>query len=141
MGFGMPDFAQILYKVKVAPVQGAGTSGDGKSARYGFDFAITPGDFSLQNGPDGVRRGNMDTMIVAYDGEGKILNSFRKRSEIALDPQSYAEVMRVGLQMHREMDVPEGAVYLRTGIMDTNSGKLGSLELELGGIKTPKATK
>jgi hypothetical protein len=58
-----------------------------------------------------------------------------------LDPQSYAEVMRVGLQMHREMDVPEGAVYLRTGIMDTNSGKLGSLELELGGIKTPKATK
>ena len=140
MGFGMPDFAQILYKVKVALVQGAGTgtSGDGKSARYGFDFAITPGDFSLQNGPDGVRRGNMDTMIVAYDGDGKILNSFRKKSEIALDPQSYAGVMRVGLQMHREMDVPEGAVYLRTGIMDTNSGKLGSLELELGGIKTPR---
>ena len=122
MGFGMPDFAQILYKVKVAPIQS-----EGKAGRYGFDFAITPGDFKLASGADGVRRGNMEVMIVAYDGEGKILNSFRKTSEIVLDPQAYAEVTRVGLQMRREMDVPEGAEYLRMGIMDLESGKMGSL--------------
>ncbi len=133
MGFGMPDFAQILYKVKVAPVAGAATGasggdvGGGKVRRYGFDFAITPGDFKLASGADGVRRGNMEVMIVAYDGEGKILNFLRQKSEIVLDAQGYAEVTRVGLQMRREMDVPEGAEYLRMGIMDLESGKLGSL--------------
>lgn len=81
----------------------------------------------MASGADGVRRGNMEVMIVAYDGEGKILNSFRKTSEIVLDPQAYAEVTRVGLQMRREMDVPEGAEYLRMGIMDLESGKMGSL--------------
>jgi hypothetical protein len=29
--------------------------------------------------------------------------------------------------MRREMDVPEGAEYLRMGIMDLESGKMGSL--------------
>jgi len=122
MGFGMPDFAQILYKVKMAPMEG-----EGKAARYGFDFAITPGDFKFASPADGVRHGNMEVMIVAYDGEGKVLNSFRKTSEIVLDAQAYAEVTRVGLQMRREMDVPEGAEYLRMGIMDLESGKMGSL--------------
>ena len=83
----------------------------------------------------------METMIIAYDGDGKILNSYRKKSEIVLNAQAYAEVMRVGLQMHREMDVPEGTVYLRTGIMDASSGKLGSLETGLSAITAAKVTK
>jgi hypothetical protein len=35
------------------------------------------------------------------------------------------------LQMHREIDVPENAAYLRTGLMDLDSGKLGSLTVEM----------
>jgi hypothetical protein len=49
-----------------------------------------------------------------------------------LNPQMYAEVMRIGLQMHREMDVPVNAAYLRTGLMDLDTGKLGSLTVEMG---------
>jgi VWFA-related protein len=130
MGFGMPDFAQVLYKVRVAPMDGAGDgakSGGGQAVRYGFDFAITPGDLRLQSGADGLRHGNMEVMLIAYDGDGRVLNSFRKKSEIALDKQGYAEVTRVGLQMHPEMDVPAEAEYVRMGIMDLESGKVGSL--------------
>ncbi|HEY2822977.1 MAG TPA: VWA domain-containing protein [Candidatus Acidoferrum sp.] len=138
MGFGMPDFAQVLYKVKVAPVADASNSAGGgvkelkaPTVRYGLDFAITPTDLHLETGPDGVRRGNIEVMLVAYDADGGMVNAFRKKSEIVLEPQMYAEVMRVGLQMHREMDVPEGAAYLRTGLMDLDSGKLGSLTVEM----------
>ena len=134
MGFGMPDFAQILYKVKVAQVPPA-AGGAEKQRRYGFDFAITPGDLRLLGGADGVRHGNMEVMIIAYDGEGRMLSSFRKKSEIAIDAQGYAEAVRVGLQMRREMDVPEGAEYLRMGIMDLESGKVGSLVVEVGSGK------
>lgn len=136
MGFGMPDFAQVLYKVRVAPLTDSnGASGVKElgvpSVRYALDFAITPSDLHLEIGPDGKRRGNIEVMLVAYDADGGVANVFRKKSEIVLDPQMYAEVMRVGLQMHREIDVPENAAYLRTGLMDLDSGKLGSLTVEI----------
>jgi VWFA-related protein len=138
MGFGMPDFAQILYKVRVAPVAADASSGAGgvkelkaPMVRYGLDFAITPVDLHLETGPDGIRRGNIEVMLVAYDADGGMVNVFRKKSEIVLDPQMYAEVMRIGLQMHREIDVPGNAAYLRTGLMDLDSGKLGSLTVEM----------
>jgi VWFA-related protein len=135
MGFGMPDFAQVLYKVRVAPVaaDAAGAVKELKTPtkRYGLDFAITPGDLHLELGPDGIRRGNIEVMLIAYDADGGMVNVFRKKSEIVLNPQMYAEVMRIGLQMHREIDVPENAAYLRTGLMDLDSGKLGSLTVEM----------
>jgi VWFA-related protein len=134
MGFGMPDFAQVLYKVRVAPVvaDAAGVVKESKAAlRYGLDFAITPSDLHLEAGPDGIRRGNIEVMLAAYDADGGLVNVFRKKSEIVLNPQMYAEVMRTGLQMHREIDVPENATYLRTGLMDLDSGKLGSLTVEM----------
>jgi hypothetical protein len=37
------------------------------------------------------------------------LNSFRKKSEIVLEPKANLEVLQVGLQMHREIDVPDGS--------------------------------
>jgi hypothetical protein len=86
----------------------------------------------LESGADRVQRGNIEVMLVAYDREGKLLNSFRKKSEIALPPQAYAEVLRVGLQMRREIDVPEGEALLRVGIYDANSGKAGTLGVSLG---------
>jgi VWFA-related protein len=135
MGFGMPDFAQVLYKVRVAPVTADASSGvkelKPQMVRYGLDFAITPADLHLELGPDGIRRGNIEVMLIAYDADGGVVNTFRKKSEIVLNPQMYAEVMKIGLQMHREIDVPENAAYLRTGLMDLDSGKLGSLTVEV----------
>lgn len=140
MGLGMPDFAQVLYKVKVAPAADAGAVRELKepAVRYGLDFAITPTDLHLEVGADGKRRGNIEFMAVAFDADGNAVKMERKKSEIVLEPQMYAEVMRVGLQMHREMEVPEGAAYLRTGIMDLETGKMGSLTVE---IQRKEATK
>ncbi len=99
--------------------------------RYGFNFAIAPEDLRLDAGADGIRRGDIEVMIVAYKRNGVALNSFRKKSEIILDPQMYAQVLQVGLQMHREMDVPDGEVFLRTGIYDLNSSKARTLGIAL----------
>jgi VWFA-related protein len=91
MGFGMPDFAQVLYKVRVAKVAGDAAGGvkdlKAQMVRYGLDFAITPTDLHLELGPDGIRRGNIEVMLVAYDADGGIVNVFRKKSEVVLDPQ------------------------------------------------------
>jgi VWFA-related protein len=141
MAFGMPDFEQILYKVQLVKAKpgrdasraGSNTELKGPLVRYGLDFAISAQDLSLKNSADGVRHGNIEVMVVAYGQDGALLNSFRKKSEIVLEPKAYLEVMQVGLQMHREIDVPDGEVLLRTGVYDLNSGKAGTLETWVGG--------
>lgn len=143
MAFGMPDFEQILFKLQLQLVKakpgsdrtraGSNTELKGPLVRYSLDFAISAQDLRLENSVDGVRHGNIEVMLVAYDRDGALLNSFRKKSEIVLEPKAYLEVMQVGLQMHREIDVPEGEVLLRTGIYDLNSGKAGTLGTWIGG--------
>jgi VWFA-related protein len=140
MGFGMPDFAQVLYKVKVAPATDASGVKELKepSVSYTLDFAITPTDLHLEVGADGKRRGNIEFMAAAFDADGNAVKMERKKSAIVLEPQMYAEVMRVGLQMHRDIDVPEDAAFLRTGIMDLETGKMGSLTVEMLGKEVKK---
>jgi VWFA-related protein len=143
MAFGMPDFAQVLFKMQLVKTKpgndgsqaGSNTELKGPLVRYSLDFAISAEDLRLENSADGVRHGNIEVMLAAYDPDGALLNSFRKKSEIVLDPKAYMEVMRVGLQMHREIDVPVGAVLLRTGIYDLNSGKAGTLGAWVGDQK------
>jgi hypothetical protein len=143
MAFGMPEFDQIVYKMQLAQakaepggaVAGSNAELKGPRIRYAVDFAISLQDLKLETSSGGVRRGAIEVMLVAYDRDGKLLNSFRKKSEIALPQQAYADVLRVGLQMRREIDVPEGDVLLRTGIYDLNSGKAGTLGAWMGAQK------
>jgi VWFA-related protein len=143
MAFGMPDFAQVLFKMQLVKTKpgsdgsraGSNTELKGPLVRYSLDFAVSAQDLTLENSADGVHHGNIEVMVVAYDRRGALLNSFRKKSEIVLDPKAYQEVMQVGLQMRRELDVPEGAALLRTGIYDLNSGKAGTLATWIGGQK------
>jgi hypothetical protein len=49
MSFGMPDFAEILFKVRVAALPGDPSADPTKSVvRYGVDFAILPQDVKLE---------------------------------------------------------------------------------------------
>jgi VWFA-related protein len=140
IGFGMPDFAQIMYKVRVQPVTVPRTEQAGsieelrqRPVRYGLDFAISPQDLRLETTSDGVRHGGVEVTVIAYDRDGKALSVVSKKSEIALKPDVYMDLMRVGLQVHKEIDVPGGEVYLRTGVYDLNSSKAGTLGIALGG--------
>ena len=148
MGFGMPDFAQILYKVRVLPsdpqpksgAKRAGSKAELKdpAVRYGVDFAISAQDLKLDTTPDGVRHGNIEVTLIAYDREGKPLNMVTKKTEIALQPNVYAALQQVGLQLHKEIDVPTGDVYLHTGIYDLNSSKAGTLGIPLSNVAARK---
>ena len=141
MGRNLPDLAQIVYKIRVFPsnpqpapdAARAGGNPDlkGPVTRYGVDFAVSVQDLRLDPTPDGGRRGNIEVMLVAYDRDGKPLNSVVTRGELALQPKVYAELLRVGLQIHKEIDVPKQDVYLRTGIYDMGSNDAGTLGVPL----------
>ncbi len=49
------------------------------------------------------------------------------RSEIQIPEKDYPSVQKQGLQIHKEIDVPLGNAYLRTGIYDLKAGRVGTL--------------
>jgi hypothetical protein len=45
----------------------------------------------------------------------------------------------VGLQLHKEIDVPAGEIYLRTGIYDLNASTAGTLGVPLSPVPFARA--
>ncbi len=142
---GLPEFSQILYEVKVAPsnpqpAAGAAQAGDntklkGPVTRYSTDFAISTKDVKFETTQEGMRHGNIEVSLVAYDHDGNPLNWLVRTTEMSVTPQLYAAFLGVGVQLHEDIDVPKGAIYLRTGVYDPASKKVGSLEIPLSEVK------
>ena len=142
MSFGMPDFAEILYKVRVAALQGGSSADPTKSVvRYGVDFAVSPQDVKLETSAGGVRSGNIQVALIAYDNDGKALKAVTRKVPIHLQPDVFATLQQVGFQLHEEIDLPKGDVFLQTGIYDLTAGHAGTLGIPLHVIAVPPATK
>jgi VWFA-related protein len=141
MGRNLPDYTQILYKLLVKPTNpqpapgvpraGSNTDLKGPITRYGIDFAVSVDDLHTDSGSDGSRHGNIEIMLVAYNQDGEPLNLVVSRSEIRIPTKDYANVQRAGLQIHKEIDVPQGQAFLRTGIYDLRSNNAGTLGVPL----------
>jgi VWFA-related protein len=149
MGRNLPDYSQILYKIKVVPSNpqpapdapriGSNPDLKGPFTRYGVDFAIAPQDLRLDPTPDGGRHGNIEIVLLAYDREGKPLNFVVTKGDVNFDAKLYENVQKVGLQIHKEIDVPQEYVYLRTGIYDLKSNTAGTLGVPLvDGVRAAK---
>jgi VWFA-related protein len=143
---GLPDFSQIVYKIRVVPSSSppapeAARAGDnatlkGPVTRYGVDFAVSVEDLRLETTPDGLHTGNIEVVLVAYDRDGNALNLIVRKPEISLQPQTYAAAQMAGVQLHYDIDVPKDAltrddVRLRAGIYDLRSTNVGTLEIPL----------
>ncbi|MGC2451004.1 MAG: VWA domain-containing protein [Candidatus Sulfotelmatobacter sp.] len=149
MGRNLPDYTQILYKVLVqpsnpqpaadAPHIGSNTELKGPFTRYSVDFAISLGDLKLDPAPDGARHGSIEVVLLAYSREGKPLNFVVTQGNVALQAKEYESVRKGGLQIHKEIDVPKGYAYLRTGVYDFKSSNAGTLGLPLTDTVTTAA--
>jgi len=141
MSFGMPDFAEILYKVRVAALPGDSSADPTKSVvRYGVDFAVSPQDVKLETDAGGVRSGSIEVAVIAYGYDGRILNTVSKKIPIHLQPDVFAALQRVGFQLHEEIDLPKADVVLQTGIYDLTAHHAGTLEIPVH-IVAPQATR
>lgn len=150
LGRNMPDYSQILLKLLVqpsdpqppadAPRIGSNTGLKGPITRYSVDFAIPVSDLRLNPAPDGSRHGNVEVALAAYDQEGKPLNLLVSKGELSLQPNEYAGMLKGGLPIHKEIDVPRGRVFLRTGVYDLNSGNAGTLGVPLTQVAAAPAS-
>ena len=132
MTFGMPDFAEILYKVRVGSIKGNDDASPTKSlVRYGVDFAISPQDVKLETDASGVRSETIEVALIAYNSDGTVQNMVAKKIPIHLQPDVFDSLQCVGFQLHEEIDLPQGDVFLETGISDLTANHAGTLAIPL----------
>jgi hypothetical protein len=141
MAFGMPQAQQILFEARIQPASGGdqGPSPESNTAkekgnRYTVAFAIDLKDLRLKLDPDGNHKGQLNISLIAYDRYGNVAG--RNDQIIALDakPDAYAVFQKYGVQYNVDIEVLKGQFWLRAGVYDHASQRVGTMEIPLSSI-------
>ncbi len=147
MAFGMPQTEQILYKTLIrhpepkldASSQLTGVKGD--ADRYVVDFAVNLNDIGFKTGDDGIRRDRLNIALIVYDRYGQIVTHEEHLVDLNVKPDVFPIFQKNGVQLHGAVNVPKGEYWLRTGIFDERTRKVGTLEVPLRLVKDDLAAK
>jgi VWFA-related protein len=142
MSLGMPQSEQVLFKARVqqAPHSDNPADTDRDKAHYSIDFAIDRNDLKFAAGPDGLHNGEVNISIIAYDRYGKIVTRRDHRVLLTARPSVWQAYGETGVQLHGEISVPHsGNYWLRTGIYDQASHRVGTMEIPLSAVKATRA--
>lgn len=144
MGRGMPDISEIPYRLKVVrsavqPEAGTSRAGEnaqlgGKLTRYRIGFQLQASGLSLLLDADGARRKPLEVALVVYSQDGRPLNWVSRNIDLVIRPEQWAGASAEGVSFHFEIDAPAGDVYLRAGVYDRSSSKVGTLEIPLSAV-------
>ncbi|KAA6464540.1 VWA domain-containing protein [Acidobacteria bacterium AB60] len=149
MDFGLPQTGQILYKVKILPASAPDTAPapapdspvKGPHDRYSVDFAIDLKDLDLPLDPaDGLHKGTLNLNLIVYDRYGQIANRRDHLVALNIKPDIWKIFEQTGVQLHADIDVPRGQYWLRTGVYDASTRKVGTMEIPFSSVHPLQAS-
>jgi hypothetical protein len=148
MMHGTPETSQISFRLHLTPDSGVRTMEisapilqkrdkvkaaviKGPAQHYAVTYIVKPSDIAFL--PAGSDRMHSDLAFsaIAYNAEGKILNSSIGVFNLPISAKTYDAVMHDALHISTGLDLPVGRVYLRLGVHDMSTGKIGTLEAAL----------
>lgn len=141
---GLPNATQIVFNLRVVrttalPAATTTIAGDNNKlhdpvTRFGADFVVPVESLNFDITGDGVRHGNVELALEAYDHDDKPLNWKFRSITTSLKPDVYPAVQKTGEVFHQDIDIPPGEAYLRAGIYDLRSSMAGTLEIPLSEV-------
>jgi VWFA-related protein len=143
---------QILFHVKVEPgatdnTVAAGNRNEPKGMKAPFrhmavTYTIDIGNMSFERGGDGRYRADFEFGVMVYDADGKLVNTASKQVRPVVSEAAYASMQKDGAVAHEEVDVPaKGEYWLRVGVHDLASDKVGAVEVPTAAIAGVDAAK
>jgi VWFA-related protein len=154
MSRSMPTSDQLLFNVKVEPSTKSTDSPilgtldpklkDKRLARYELLYEITPQQIAFASGLDNLYHGALEFDIAVYDGdygsEGKLVTGLSQTIKMPLGDFDYQQFMQQPFRFRQQIDLPAGPLFIRVGVLDKTSNKVGTLEIPLTvGKKPPTA--
>ena len=142
MSRSMPTSQQLLFDVQVEPSTEPAKPTDpavfgaldpklkGKPlARYGFEYIFPARQIAFKDGADGTHNGAVEFDIAAYDSQGKLVNSLSQSIKLPLSEEQYRQLLKGPFRFFQQLDLPAGQLFLRIGVLDQTSNKVGTLEI------------
>jgi VWFA-related protein len=144
MARGVPTASQVLFDVRVAPTTDAVKPTDpvagtldpklaGKSlVRYDIQYLIPARQITFAEGPGGTRKCTVAIDLAAYDVYGKLITGLSQTiTSSPLTAEQYQKFLQRPFQPFQQIDLPPGEIFLRVGVLDGVSDKVGTLEIPL----------
>ena len=156
MQHGAPQAHQIFLEARVAPIgkpRKVDPKADGllpatvpgkrrkgqevraeesvEAQRYVVDYAINPSQLRFDVTLDNVRHGVTNLMVTSFNDDGTLRSSIISRAVSDLKPESFQEVRSGGLRFRQQLEVPVQASFMRLGVQDGLTGRMGTLEIPL----------
>ncbi|HKR25998.1 MAG TPA: VWA domain-containing protein, partial [Acidobacteriaceae bacterium] len=145
MQHGSPALSQVVFSVRALPANDpalknvAATTGPAGSMaaqlknarRFVVDYWIDPRGLDHTSAPDGSQQSQVELTEVAYDVNGIRVNYADQALGITQTQEQAARALQGGLALRQQIDLPAENVYLRVGVHDMLSGRIGTLEIAL----------
>ena len=148
---GGPDPTEILFKVKIVPA--AGTEETLPPANQPLAKKMKPpyrhynvwylADFThvaFATTPDGNYHGSVEFTTLLYSPEGEQMNWTSNKVNINMPAAKLEAMLRKGVSVHQVIDAPaKGEYFLRIGVHDVHSDRVGAVEVPLTAIQPEPA--
>jgi VWFA-related protein len=141
---GVPTSSQLLFTVRVDPVSDTVNPPDakvlgsldpklqGKSLRrYEFQFSMPGRQVTFTDAPGGMHHASLEFDLVAYDVYGKLITDLSQSIDLPLTADRYKQLQGQPFRVVQQLDLPPGEIFLRAGILDRTSDKVGTTEIPL----------
>ena len=95
-----------------------------------------PSDSAPSNSATPLPAQGIEFIAVVYDDKGAIVNSFVNTVPIDAGVADYSRIMQTGIGIQLPIAIPaKGDFYLRLGVHDLTSDRIGALEIPVEAIK------
>jgi VWFA-related protein len=149
MGRSMPTFTQLLFDVEVQPAPAPAPNSPAASTsqpvigvldpkltgqpltRYTFQYSVPASQIAFSADPSGVHHGALEFDLAAYDADGKLLTSLSQTVNMPLSDDRYRDFIKGSFRFPQQLDLPPSTLFLRIGVHDPTSNKIGTLELPI----------
>jgi len=135
---------QLLFDVQVLPgsepdkpsdppVAGSRAHQRGKAplTRFDLQYTVELNQIAVAQGPHGSRGDSLEFDAAAYNSNRKLVSNIRQTMQLPLPGDETQQSEDVPFQFLQHLDLPPGQVYLRVGVLDRTSNKVGTLEIPL----------
>jgi VWFA-related protein len=123
----VPQSTMLIMKAQVV-------GGSDPNKPLELQYVVDAHGLSFSESPSGKRSLRLQVVAVAWDKQGN--NAGEGWQEISLDLPTTAveELLRDGVRSHRPIILKPGTYQLRLGIIDTNSGKIGTVDMPVTSV-------
>jgi VWFA-related protein len=152
MLFGAPSATQIIFKIAIdhGTSEEQSVAAENKSAAkikgpfhlYNVHYALNRDSIQFEDGPNGAHSGSFTFDAFLYNQAGDLVNAATSTINADLTADAFNKLKTVGVQFALPISVPvKGDYYLRIGIHDLRSNRVGAVEVPITtiGNHTPLA--